>query len=53
MKLPSLLLIAASAGNAGPGLVAAITKSTCSNAAAMSLFICNRSDSAIAAVRRL
>ena len=33
MKPDSVVLIAASAANAGPGFVAAITKSTCSNAA--------------------
>ena len=46
-------LVTASAANAGPGLVAAMTKSTCSNAAAIASFAWIRSASAAAAVLRL
>ena len=38
MKLDDGLLIGASAANAGPGLVAAMTKSTLSNASAIARF---------------
>ena len=44
------LLVVASAANAGPGLVAAMTKSTWSNAAAIASFASMRSSSATDAV---
>jgi hypothetical protein len=50
MKLADGLLMVASAANAGPGLVAAITKSTASNAAAIASYARIRSSSATAAV---
>ena len=53
MKLAVGLLIAASAANAGPGFVAAMTKSTSSNAAAIASFAWMRCCSATAAVWRL
>ena len=53
MKLSSALLVVAWAAKAGPGLVAAMMKSTWSKAAAMASLAWMRSSSAAAAVWRL